>query len=525
MNRHHPIIYVRGFAATQGEIEDTVADPYMGFNVGSTKARRAWDGKIQRYYFESPLVRLMSDHGYNDVFVEGEDLLLADRPRGDISYRSIIIHRYYDEASSDFGDGDTPPIEVFASKLSTLILRLRDRICANPDNKVTKEAFRVYLVAHSMGGLVCRAMLQNPALDAAGASKYVDKLFTYATPHNGIDLRIVRNVPGWLSFGDVNNFNRKRMASYLNLAGIPGTGEGEDVSVVHNFPAERVFNLVGTNASDYAVLRGLSAWASGEAGDGLVRIANATTHGPTQPDGTRVTSPRAFVHRSHSGHYGIVNSEEGYQNLTRFLFGALRVDGVLHVDEVSLPVEVQDAQLQGKDIKASYQFDVAVSIRGSQWHVTRRETRENSAIFRTFDDLFPNGNTAGRRNDSRSPHLFSVFLDPDKSVSESGSVSFACDLKALVPDYQVDGAMFLKRHYEGGHLLRRLVLIEAFKASDSPGGWRINFGCMEEGDALPNRQADVTVLPGGGIAFEIPLKQLTKPGMRARLRVEARPWQ
>jgi hypothetical protein len=40
-NRHHPIIYVRGFAATQGEIEETVADPYMGFNIGSTKLRTA----------------------------------------------------------------------------------------------------------------------------------------------------------------------------------------------------------------------------------------------------------------------------------------------------------------------------------------------------------------------------------------------------------------------------------------------------------------------------------------------------
>ncbi len=35
---YHPIIYVRGFAATQGEIEETVADPYMGFNIGSTRA-------------------------------------------------------------------------------------------------------------------------------------------------------------------------------------------------------------------------------------------------------------------------------------------------------------------------------------------------------------------------------------------------------------------------------------------------------------------------------------------------------
>ena len=38
-----------------------------------------------------------------------------------------------------------------------------------------------------------------------------------------------------------------------------------------------------------------------------------------------------------------------------------------------------------------------------------------------------------------SPHLFTVFLDPSKSVKASGSVSFAFDMKVLVPDYEVDG--------------------------------------------------------------------------------------
>ena len=58
---YHPIIYVRGFAGTQGEIDETVGDPYMGFNIGSTKSRQVWDGKLRRYYFESPLVRLKDE--------------------------------------------------------------------------------------------------------------------------------------------------------------------------------------------------------------------------------------------------------------------------------------------------------------------------------------------------------------------------------------------------------------------------------------------------------------------------------
>lgn len=101
---YHPIVYVRGFAATQGEIEETVADPYMGFNIGSTKARVAWTGDVKRFFFESPLVRLMSEHEYEDVFVEGDDLVAAERTDHPVPYRCIVIYRYYDEASQVFGD-------------------------------------------------------------------------------------------------------------------------------------------------------------------------------------------------------------------------------------------------------------------------------------------------------------------------------------------------------------------------------------------------------------------------------------
>lgn len=514
---YHPIIYVRGFAATQGEIEETVADPYMGFNIGSTKARMAWTGDVKRFYFESPFVRLMSDHGYNDVYVDGEDIVVSERPDCMVPYRSVIIYRYYDEASKDFGTGETPPITHFAKGLDKLILRLRDKICANLENAMKPEDFRVHLVAHSMGGLVCRAFLQNPNLGSAEARRAVDKLFTYATPHNGIDMRIVRNVPGWLSFGDINNFNREKMAEYLDLP------KGDDVSIVKNFPPERIFNLVGTNPRDYTVAGGASAWAAGDASDGLVRIENATTHGPGL-DGKDVSSPRAFVNRSHSGYYGIVNSEEGYQNLTRFLFGTLRVDGILDIDDITLPEEVQSALNDGKNIGASYQFEVAVSVRGCQWQMTRREVRENSAIFRSYDDLFP-GKPGTKRlpNRASSPHLFSVFLDPNKSVVASGSVSFAFDLKVLVPDYEVDGILFMKRHYEGGYILRGLILVEATPDANAVGGWRIRYGYQEENPGKPTRDAEVRNLGDEtGIAFDIPIEQKARPGMRGTLRIEAR---
>lgn len=518
----HPIIYVRGFAATQGEIDETVADPYMGFNVGSAKARVAWTGDVRRFYFESPLVRLMSDHDYEDVFVDGDDLIAAERTEHPIPYRCIVIYRYYDEASTDFGTGATPPIEHFAKGLDALILRLRDKVCADGTNGVVPADFRVHLVAHSMGGLICRAFLQNRKIGSDAARGAVDKLFTYATPHNGIDIRIVRNVPGWLTLGDVNNFNRERIAECLGLP------KGPDVSIVKNFPPERVFNLVGTNARDYTVGHGISSWAAGDASDGLVRIENATTHGPDSR-GKDISSPRAFVHRSHSGHYGIVNSEEGYQNLTRFLFGNLRIDGILDVDDITLPVEVQKEFDKGETVRASYQFEVAVSVRGCQWQITRRERREHSAIFRTYADLFPGEDNTRRPPDrNASPHLFSVFLDSNKSVKASKSVSLAFDVKVLVPDYEVNGLLFLKRHYEGGFIYRKLILVEVVPDTSAVTGWRIKYGLQDTNPGKPGVDADIREMKGDGnqpgITFEIPVEQKARPGLVGKLRIEVRPW-
>lgn len=567
-NKHHPyhpIIYVRGFAATHDEIEETVADPYMGFNAGSTKTRQVWDGKLRKFFFESPLVRLKdevvwlkdaagrvkkSDRRYDDVYVDGDDLTAPDpqkptqplRPDIALPYQSIVIFRYYDEASEAFGRGETPPIEHFAQGLSDLILRVKELVCRSGKDPITEEAldngvapqdFRCYLIAHSMGGLVCRAFLQNPKLGDAAARRAVDKVFTYATPHNGIDLRIVRNVPGWATFGSVNNFNRERMAGYFGIPVPTGAPANDlDVSLVTGgLGPERIFNLVGSNPADYLVMRGISAWAAGDSSDGLVRIENATTRGPAGADGSYVRSPRAFAHRSHSGHYGIVNSEEGYQNLTRFFFGSLRVDGILDIDDLTLPVEIQAEFDKKRQVRASYQFEIIASVRGVQWQMHRRTVRENSAIHRTYDNLFPMQKNGQRQADrSQSPHLFSAFLDPSKSMRDDlpmkkRSVSFAFDLAVLVPDYEVDRVLWLDRHYEGGYIYRELILVEATPDPKADSGWRIAYGYQSQTPNAAPEEVAATKLPDGtGIQFAIKVVQTKRPGIDATLRLEARPW-
>jgi hypothetical protein len=552
---YHPIIYVRGFAGSQGEIEDTVGDPYMGFNVGSTKARQVWDGKMRRYYFESPLVRLrdeavwktiagvmdLSDARYDDVYVNGDDLTAPhpDDPtkplRSDITlpYQSIAILRYYDDASVDFGDPKAPhPMEQFAKGLSDLILRMRELVCREDgqdptrpagiklNNGVAKADFKIHLVAHSMGGLVCRAFLQNRKLGDATARAAVDKVFTYATPHNGIDLRIVRNVPGWSALGDATNFNRVRMAQFLGLP-----KNTEEVSELVGFDADRVFNLVGTNPADYLVAQGLSSWAVGEASDGLVRMENAKTF--QTRNGTRVESPSAYVNRSHSGQYGIVNSEEGFQNLTRFLFGAVRVDGYLDVFETTLPPEVEAENIKKLDsVKASYRFEIVAALRASQWQLHRRVVRENSAIQRTYEDLFPRGADGTRKwSAASSPQLFSLFLDPTKSQKQHESVAFAFDIAVLVPDYEIDGVLWLKKHFEGGYLARKQIVVEATRDANALAGWRLEYGYQR---TTPNEATVVAVtrLEGGVLKFEIPVESegTGRPSMKGQLRIEMRNW-
>ena len=109
-NRHspfHPIIYVRGFAMTRNEIDGTTADPFCGFNIGSTVHRATPDPTRppRKYIFESPVLRLASDFGYQDVFEDGYDLLDPDWARSEnkLGSRSIVVYRYYDEASSLLG--------------------------------------------------------------------------------------------------------------------------------------------------------------------------------------------------------------------------------------------------------------------------------------------------------------------------------------------------------------------------------------------------------------------------------------
>ena len=345
----YPIIYVRGFAGGTSGIDTATDDPFYGFNDGATHVRVNGDGNPQFYQFEGPLVRLMEDEDYR-VPVHGNQHAYLNQSAGGSQPRtSVWIYRFYDPDADTFGAAAVPyDLPTAARNLLAFVqLVLAKTDFTDPDGNPGDK--KVWLVAHSMGGLICRSMIQKMCPDNGIApGDLVDKLFTYATPHNGIDFGIFGlniGVPQIAPF-DAQIFNRKVMYQYLTpaagLGQAPDMPDGWDAHVITGLDPSRVFCLIGTNAADY----GAVSKAVGPKSDGLVQIDNAYVKGAN----------RTFVHRSHSGRYGEVNSEEGYQNLRRFLFGTRKA--TVRLVNATLPAATSAGVL---DV---WQAEVSVSIRG-----------------------------------------------------------------------------------------------------------------------------------------------------------------
>ena len=449
--------------------------------------------------FESPLIRLMKDEAYTCAYRDGDVVNAGER----VDSRSVWIFRYYEKDSESFGDGEKDPIVSYARDLRAFILRVRDQVCRSDEAEL--EKFKVYLVAHSMGGLICRTYLQNVARDT---EHYVDKVFTYATPHGGIEMMGL-NVPdlGALDKIHVRNFNRDNMREYLKLSEkLPVTSLGG------TFSPNRFFCFVGTNYKDYDAFFGMSKRGTGPTSDGLVMMKNAVVDG----------APRAFAHRSHSGPFGIVNSEEGYQNLRRFLFGQVRVDARLAVDEITLPRAVQREKDADKQIRARYNIDACAKVRGGEVYLSERRVRNESAIRKRYEDLV-------KEQEPYQPYLFSGFLlKGAKTSGRDTALAFALEIAIEVPLFEVNREFWFDEHFEGETLLNETITLHLRWRDGAP---TVRYGLRTAlGSGNATRPVALSGPENGGWHLEIPLgfaegvNNPPRPGFRGRLLLTASPW-
>ena len=232
-------------------------------------------------------------------------------------------------------------------------------------------------------------------------------------------------------------------------------------------------------------------------------------------------APRAFAHRSHSGPFGIVNSEEGYQNLRRFLFGQVRIDARLAVDKITLPRAVQKEKDAGKQIQARYNIDACAKVRGGGSYLSERRVRNESAIRKRYEDLVEKEKPA---------YLFSGFLlQSAKTSTRDTALAFALEIAIEVPLFEVEQKFWFDEHFEGETLLNETVTLHLRWSGNKARvryGLRTNVGSGHATKPVEFSDPD----EHGRMHLEIPLgfkkglKNPPRPGFRGRLLLTASPW-
>lgn len=256
--------------------------------------------------------------------------------------------------------------------------------------------------------------------------------------------------------------------------------------------ADKIITFIGTNRQNYEVAFGLSRTFVGKGSDGLVKIQNADLAG-FDIAGFVEPCAKAFAFRSHSGFCGIENSEEGYQNLQRFLFGTYRVDVWLDVNDVKLPPgKLVDAEAKGT-LDASYPVEVLISLRNKQWYLTRRVGVEDSAAVVEHKAL----RQAGEKKPAVQKLLSTVFMaDWGKRNLNDPTAAYRLQLNVLMPDFQVNGADASECQYEGSKIFSGAVII--LRTTDTvPWTAKYYWESDAPGSTAPPVQRDLAPTPGG----------------------------
>ncbi len=389
----YPIVYVRGFAATAGEREDTFYDTYYGYAATAVEKRDAPPPNfLEPIVFEGQLIRFLKEYGYVDA-ANGGLMLALSNAAGAMRNptQSLWISRFYDR---DVMFEKVRPIEEHAEDLRKLICEkipseLKKLDGVKVDLGQDDQDYKVILIAHSMGGLVCRCLLQSllPGLKQ-DPKRWIHRLVTIGTPHGGIELSVVPDFLEDLIAGKGNALNaaifkEDRMRQYLKLEKDKKDKQSKLVDVRSlngKYPEGRCLCIIGSDHDSYNVVKKVT----GSHSDGLVKQDRAYIMGAYW----------ANVHRAHSGRRGIVNSFETYENVRRFLFGDTRVK--LWLENVDLKTATPPDNIQ-----EFYDIELSVSIRGTGVFLHQRKQNPCENAYRLKRGDFP----------LKSWHLHTGFLD------------------------------------------------------------------------------------------------------------------
>jgi hypothetical protein len=460
---YYPIVYVRGYAMTRSEREETFHDTYYGFAATSVEKRQVPKGKdyLVADVFEGQLIRFMKnkDYGYADAANRG----LIDFHSNPT--RSIWISRFYD---TDYIKDRVRSIEDHAEELADLIInQIPERLKnCGVDESAIKDDYKVILIAHSMGGLVCRTLIQNILADGrrtaaantilAGrpldAKSLIHRLVTIGTPHKGIDLGrlpdyLEDTLVSALNPFDSSMFKEKRMREYLRL----GAESEHDLHSLGDcgYPVKRCLCMIGSDYNSYGAVKNLT----GSFSDGLVKQDRAYIVSGSKPDGPYADENTAFyanVHRAHSGYRGIVNSYETYENIQRFLFGDMMV-------RISL-ADVNIISTEKENITYYYDFEFSLSIRGTGVYLHRREQDPCENAIRFDRDKIP-----------ASIHLHTGFLNSRLKITSDGYSYFL--MKFSVLEYRKEEGFLWDYKYPSRQIYTESLEIRISDAHEAQYRW------------------------------------------------------
>jgi hypothetical protein len=515
---YYPIVYIRGYAMTEGERDGVFHDAYYGFSATSVEKRDALPPKdFEVDIFEGQFIRLMKlkKYGYADSVNRGLHSFHSNPTR------SIWISRFYDR---DYVSGKIRSIVDHASELCDLIAG-PEKGSDQPDTSVLKrlkdlkdpedpkkprcyfgpndEQFKVILIAHSMGGLVCRTLIQNVMKKRKLDPKaWIHRLVTIASPHGGIELSAVPSGLQQIAAKTFNPFdsaifNPPTMREYLNL------DKDEDPRSLgrSRFPIKRCFCLIGSDHQDYSAVR----FVTGGFSDGLVKQdrAYAISGDPKPVKGPFPEAQVSFganVHRSHSGNRGIVNSFESFENIQRFLFGDIKAAISLGNFKVVSPVN--------DDARFFYHIEFLASIKGTVVYLQRREQDPCENAMRFDAGSIP-----------AEISLYTGFLrsaektDPEKDFSE-----FALTIRVV--EHRVEHQLLWDHEYPGRKIYDETLMIRVADSDPTKPGNEVSF--MWLSDRLPDRAAEWPEVEPVNGTYSIDLR--AAQSVSGVIRIVSSPW-